>query len=66
LPTTALPLGLGMLLADFGACAPPLLPLGRLPAVQFLQTLRLSAVALVPPLRHKRVVTTLAVALAGR
>jgi hypothetical protein len=50
---TPLPLGLGVLLADFGARATPLLPLGGLPAMQFLQTLRLPAVPLVPLPRHE-------------
>jgi hypothetical protein len=65
-PLTALPLGLCVLLADFGACAPPLLPFGRLPAPQQLQTLRLPAVPLVPALRHKRAVAPLTMALPRR
>ena len=47
LPFASLPFRLGMLLASFRASTTFLLPLGRLPAPQLLQTFRLSAVALV-------------------
>jgi hypothetical protein len=53
LPFASLPFRFGMPPASFRVGAPFLLPLGRLPTAQLLQTFRFSAVALVVPPRLK-------------